>query len=92
MFMNEILLTTIVSGLSGLAGLWYGAKKHKLDVQTQSLQNIQSQIAIYETIIDKLREEIGVLITKVDEQQKTIYDLENKMELMMSKKTRAKVG
>ena len=92
MFMNEILLTTIVSGLSGLAGLWYGAKKHKLDVQTQSLQNIQSQIAIYETIIDKLREEIGVLITKVDEQQKTIYDLENKMELMMSKKIKAKVA
>ena len=92
MFMNEILLTTIVSGLSGLEGLWYGAKKHKLDVQTQSLQNIQSQIAIYETIIDKLREEIGVLITKVDEQQKTIYDLENKMELMMSKKIKAKVA
>jgi flagellar biosynthesis chaperone FliJ len=66
-------------------------KKDKADLVSKSLLNIQSQIAIYETIIDKLRDEIGILITKVEEQQQTIQHLEKQVTDMVNKKSRAKV-
>jgi hypothetical protein len=66
-------------------------KKDKADLVSKSLLNIQAQIAIYETIIDKLRDEIGILITKVEEQQQTIQHLEKQVTDMVNKKSRAKV-
>jgi len=89
--MDNMLLTTIISSLTALFGFYYGMKKDKADLVSKSLLNIQSQIAIYETIIDKLRDEIGILILKVEEQQKTIQQLELQVSDMVKKKSKAKV-
>ena len=85
--MNEMLITTIVSAITGLGGFIYGLKKDKQDLVTTSLTNIQSQIMIYEKIIENLRDEINVLIDKVEKQQKTIVHLELKMEECLSPKS-----
>ena len=78
--MNEIMITGIVSALTAISGFYYGARKNKLDVDAQILANIQTQVGIYETLIDNLRDEIMILIQKVEDQKKTISDLEQKIE------------
>lgn len=85
--MNEMIITTIVSAITGLGGFYYGIKKDKQDLVTTSLTNIQSQIMIYESIIENLRSEIVVLVDKVEKQQKTILHLEARMEECLSPKS-----
>jgi len=77
---NEMLITAILSLITGLSGLWWGQKKQNLDLQSQSYDNILKQIGIYEVIIDNLRQEVHALIAKVEEQQKIIHELELSVE------------
>lgn len=76
----NILITLVVSTITGLSGAWYGLRKNKLDIQSSSYDNLLQQITVYETIIESLREEIKKLVAKIDEQQKTIEELEEKIE------------
>lgn len=85
--MNEMIITSIVSAITGLGGFFYGLKKDKQDLVTTSLNNIQSQILIYESIIENLRKEITILVVKVESQQKTIQHLEERMEECLNPKT-----
>lgn len=91
MFMDNMFLTTIISSATALFGFWYGVKKDKADLVSKSLTNIQSQIMIYQSIIDNLREEIELLIIKIEAQQKTIQELETMVGDMVKKRTKAKV-
>lgn len=79
----ELTLVSIISILTGLVGFGYGVKKKQGEIQKASLENILSQITIYETIIDDLREEISILITKIDQQEKVIKHLESRVECLM---------
>jgi peptidoglycan hydrolase CwlO-like protein len=83
--MNEIMITGIISALTAISGFYYGNRKNKLDVESQILANIQAQVAIYETLIDSLRDEIMILIQKVEDQKKTIGELEQKIEHIYKK-------
>jgi len=85
--MNEMLLTTIVSAITGLGGFIYGIKKDKQDLVTKSFNNILLQIQVYEEIIEGLRTEIQTLTRKVEEQQQIIKDLETKVSEMIKPKT-----
>lgn len=78
--MNEIMLTGFVSALTALSGFYYGNRKNRLDVESKILSNIQVQVGIYESLIDSLRDEIVILIQKVEDQKKTISELEQKIE------------
>jgi len=89
--MDNMFLTTIISSGTALFGFWYGVKKDKADLVSKSLTNIQSQIMIYQQIIDNLRGEVETLIIKIEDQQKTIQELESMVGNMVKKKTRAKV-
>jgi len=80
--MNEVMITTVLSIATGLSGFYWGIKKNSADLQNTALTNIQTQIAIYETIIESLREEIQVLCAKVEEQKTIINGLEKKIEEM----------
>lgn len=80
MEINEMVISAVIAALSGLSGLWYGGKKQKLDIQSQAYENILKQIEVYEVIIDNLRQEVHTLITKVEEQQKVIRELETSVE------------
>lgn len=75
-----MIVAAIISALTGISGLWYGSKKQKLDIQSQAYENILKQIEVYEVIIDNLRQEVHTLITKVEEQQKVIRELESSVE------------
>jgi hypothetical protein len=83
--MNELWVTGLISALTALSGFYYGNRKNKLDVEAQILTNIQTQVGIYETLIDNLRDEIIILIQKVEDQKKTITDLEHKIEHIYKK-------
>jgi predicted RNase H-like nuclease (RuvC/YqgF family) len=86
--MNDMIITTIVSTLTAVSGFWYGWKKNKQDVTTISLNNILAQVTIYERIIENLRDEITILIQKIEAQNETIKELETKVESMVSKTKR----
>ena len=78
--MTEMLITTIISAVTGLGGFYYGVKKDKQDLVTKSFNNILLQISVYENIIEGLRSEIKILTEKVEEQQKIIQQLEGKIQ------------
>lgn len=85
--MNEILIGTIISSITGIGGFIFGLKKQRQDLVSGSLDNIQKQFLIYEQIIENLRGEIGILIQKVESQQKIIQELEHKVEECLSPRT-----
>lgn len=78
--MNEMLLTTLVSTVTAVSGFIYGFQKNKKDLISQSLNNLQQQITIYQDVISSLRGEIEHLISKVNEQEKIIQSLEKKID------------
>jgi len=78
--MNEMLLTTLVSTVTAVSGFIYGFQKNKKDLISQSLNNLQQQITIYQDVISSLRGEIEHLISKVNEQEKIICSLEKKID------------
>lgn len=80
MELNEVIITAILSIITGISGMIYGQKKQNLDLQSQSYDNILKQIGVYELIIDNLRQEVHALIKKVEEQQKIIQELELSVE------------
>lgn len=82
--MNEMLITTIVSAITGIGGFIWGIRKDKEDLMSKSLNNLQIQMTIYEQIIENLRGEIILLVGKVENQQKIIKDLEDKIEECLS--------
>lgn len=79
----ELTLVSVISILTGLVGFGFGIKKKQGEITKASLDNILTQITIYETIIDDLREEISILITKIDDQEKVIKHLESRVECLM---------
>jgi len=85
--MNEMLITTIVSAITGLGGFIYGIKKDKQDLVTKSFNNILLQIQVYEEIIGGLRSEIQTLTRRVEEQQEIIKHLESQVQKMLDPKT-----
>jgi predicted RNase H-like nuclease (RuvC/YqgF family) len=85
--MNEMIVTTVVSTLTALGGFYYGIKKDKQDLVSKSLNNIALQISIYESIISGLRTEIKLLTEKIEDQQKTICQLESRVEEFLSPKS-----
>lgn len=82
--MNEMLITTIASAITGIGGFIWGLRKDKEDLMSKSLNNLQIQMTIYEQIIENLRGEIILLVGKVENQQKIIKDLEDKIEECLS--------
>lgn len=82
--MNEMLITTIVSAITGIGGFIWGIRKDKEDLMSKSLNNLQIQMTIYEQIIENLRSEIILLVGKVETQQKVIKELEDKIEECLS--------
>jgi len=85
--MNEMLITTIISAITGLGGFIYGIKKDKQDIISRSLSNLQQHLTIYETLIENLRGEVIILVEKVESQQKIIKDLEIKIEECLSSRS-----
>jgi hypothetical protein len=85
--MDSLLIGSIVSAITGLGGFIYGVKKDKQDLVSRSLSNIQLQIQIYEEIIENLRQEVQTLVRKIEEQQKVIKHLEDRMEECLSPKS-----
>lgn len=79
-----MLITTIISAITGLGGFIYGIKKDKADLISKSLSNLQQQLTIYETLIENLRGEVIILVEKVESQQKVIKHLETKIEECLS--------
>ena len=82
-----MLITTIVSAITGLGGFIYGIKKDKQDLVTKSFNNILLQIQVYEEIIGGLRTEIQTLTKRVEEQQMIIKQLETQVQKMCDPKT-----
>ncbi len=68
--MNEYLMTLIGSAVSGMAAFYFGIKKNQKEVEEMGLRNIERSLAIYNKIIDDLKNEIADLrneITKLEE-------------------------
>lgn len=82
-----MIVTTVVSTLTAVGGFYYGIKKDKQDLVSKSLNNIALQISIYESIISGLRTEIKLLTEKIEDQQKTICQLESRVEEFLSPKS-----
>ena len=82
-----MLITTIISAITGLGGFIYGIKKDKQDIISRSLSNLQQHLTIYETLIENLRGEVIILVEKVESQQKVIKDLEIKIEECLSQRS-----
>ena len=80
--MNDMLLTTIISSATAISGFVYGWQKNKKDLVSQSLNNLQQQITIYQDVISSLRNEVEYLISKVNDQEKIILSLEKKIDSM----------
>jgi len=90
--MNEYIITTIISSITGIGGFIWGIRKDKVDLVSTSFKNILLQIQVYEQIIDGLRSEIKLLTEKIDEQQKSIRHLESRIEDCVSHKTNMQTG
>jgi len=72
----NIIITGIIALLTAISGWYFGYKRNINELKKDSLKTIDEQIKIYEIIIENLRDEIKMLIQKIDEQQDTIIQLE----------------
>lgn len=83
----DVVIGSVISIVTGVSGFMYGIRKQSKDLTKASLDNILTQITIYETIIEDLRSEITILITKIDEQEKIIKHLEERLDQMVKNKS-----
>lgn len=82
----DVVIGSVISIMTGISGFYYGLRKQSKDLTKSSLDNILVQITIYEKIIEDLRSEITILIHKIDEQEKVIKHLEDRLDQMIKKK------
>jgi peptidoglycan hydrolase CwlO-like protein len=66
----------ILAGITGLGGFLFGARKQQKEVDSISIQNVASSLAVYQDIIEDLRKQIGDMQRKIEEMEKVIHSLE----------------
>ena len=73
-------MTLLGSAITGVVSFFFGVQKSKKEVESMALTNIQSSIDIYKVIIDDLKGEITILLSKVDELEAKIDELKQENE------------
>lgn len=86
---TEMFITFIISTITGISTFWFGVKRGKVEVEANTLQNIERSVHIYQVIIDDMRGEITNLNKKIDELESKVDELlkENaELKMMLNKK------
>lgn len=78
--MNEYILTLLGSVITGIVSFFFGVAKTKREVEGMALVNVEKSLEIYKLIIDDLRDEITVLLVKVDELESKIDEMKKENE------------
>jgi FtsZ-binding cell division protein ZapB len=80
----ETTITIIVSSITGVITFFVGHRKAKKETEGLQLDNISKSISIYQVIIDDLKEQVKLLLDKVD-------DLEGKIDALKEENNELKV-
>ena len=78
--MNETLLLIISNGITAVAGWFVGRRKVNVEIENQTLRNLELAIGLYNNIIEDLKQEIHELNIKIQDLEKKVDELhqENK--------------
>jgi len=78
--MNEYLMTLIGSAVSGVAAFYFGMKKNQREVEELGLRNVERSLAIYNDIIEDLKEEIADLRNEISRLERLVEELRTENE------------
>jgi peptidoglycan hydrolase CwlO-like protein len=84
------LTNIIIPAITGFLTFLLGQQRGKKEIESLSLQNLEKSIAIYQTIIQSLKDEITSLNEKVDTLQQKVDEMmeeNHNLKKMLSKKS-----
>ena len=81
--MNQILLENVgvllATLATGFGGWFFGRKKANADAETSQIENAEKLLNYYKSLVDDLGTRLESAIKKFNEAEKTIHDLETKI-------------
>ena len=71
----EPIIQFLLTGLTGFITFLLGIKRGKAETEGVLLQNLEKSVAIYQTIIEDMKQEIHFLNEKIDVLEKKVEQL-----------------
>jgi len=78
--MNDYMMTLIGSVVSGVAAFYFGIKKNRREVEEMGLRNVERSLAIYNDIIEDLKNEIADLRNEISRLERLVEELRTENE------------
>ena len=86
----DIIGSSMVSVITGIIGFFAGKKRSDKEIEKLSLANVEQALSIYKEMLDDMKvrydAEIESLKKKLNEYQRHIETLENKIKTLTSRK------
>lgn len=80
----NMVLTTILTALSSVAGYFYGRRKNEAETDKLVLENVKDILTIYSDVIDDLKNEVKGLRDKILEYEELIGKLTREVNTLRS--------
>jgi len=80
----NIVITTILTALSSLAGYFYGRRRNDAETDKLVLENVKEILTIYSDVIDDLKVEVKGLRDKIFEYEALISKLTREINILRS--------
>ena len=74
------MMTLIGSVVSGVAAFYFGIKKNRREVEEMGLRNVERSLAIYNDIIEDLKNEIVDLRNEISRLERLVEELRTENE------------
>lgn len=75
----NLIITSLIAGLSSLAGYFFGSRKSNAETDRIVIENIKQVLEVYATTISDLKGEIQELKVKIVEYEKHIEQLQKEL-------------
>lgn len=80
----NMVLTTILTALSSVAGYFYGRRRNEAETDKLVLENVKEILTIYSDVIDDLKNEVKELRDKILEYEELIGKLTREVNTLRS--------
>lgn len=80
----NMVLTTILTALSSVAGYFYGRRRNEAETDKLVLENVKDILTIYSDVIDDLKNEVKGLRDKILEYEELIGKLTREVNTLRS--------
>jgi archaellum component FlaC len=80
----NIVITTILTALSSVAGYFYGRRRNDAETDKLVLENVKEILTIYSDVIDDLKVEVKGLRDKIFEYEALISKLTREINILRS--------